>query len=408
MSDTDTDTDSDTDADTKLVLQTPCSVLSSGSEEESDSDSVSDTHTVSDYEDDIENKPRFNTNTASEDESDSEIGIGSEISTKAHPVPMLHTIQHIYAHTRKQALSTVQKFDAFISFITEFTPCTDPSTVSKYLFFLGNTVYPEISKFMLTHSKCTDQMLTDILPHCKCSSLHKICESKDHTLFECFVTNTPFHMELLTYTYIDPGTNTCASTEPALFSIDSIKKIQCLVDANTFTKQILKNVTHNKHNFFQKIALGYNQDMLKYLLGLDICTHDVITHGIDPIDFVVRLFKNHYSSFISIVQSGKLSDELFDQLYNGKPLYFTFMDGSGRCCYAVFPQSPHCTVERVKAFFDSKHKNWDKPSGTKKHHPIMERFFGLEKFKCLKDMFYNNSEDKVSSVSNTVLNEKIV
>lgn len=342
------------------------------------------------YDDDdeyeTENQVKIGTNTNHDNQTKND-DIELESVKWASSTPVLHSIQNIYVHVKKQVTTTSEKFDSFISFLTEFTPYTDRATVLKYTFYLGCTIYFELGEFMLKNSKCNDQMLTDILPHCSKSSLHEICGSiKNYTLFECFINNISNHMALLLMSY--------PSAKPALFSVDTFDKIKCLCNSKDFNKSILKDVIYNGQNYFQTLSQGYCYHACNHLLSLDMCTSDIIlyNHEHEPLEYVMRLFKDTNSKFSSIIESGKLPDYIFDQIYKEKPSYMTFMDFSGNGNNISFIQSPHCTVERATAFLNHKYKDWDVYNGfAKKPKDLMKYIFDCDKFKCLKDKFYDTT-----------------
>lgn len=330
--------------------------------------------------------------------TDPDLELNDDLDKGPLSSPILHSIQNIYVHTKKQVTASSQKFDEFITFITEFTPYTDQLTVLKYTFYLGCTVYPELGEFMLKNSKCNDQdqVLTDILPHCKISALHEICKFiGNDTLFEYFITCVPNHMTLLTKSY--------PLIEPALFLVDSLKKLTCLCGSKDFNKSILTDVTHNGRNYFQTISRSPRFNVPEYILSLDMCTSDVILYGHEhePLDYVMRLFKKYNSPILSAIKSGKLPDYIFDLDYQGKPAYITLMDVSDRWKNRWFIQSPHCTIERATAYLNYKYKNWDVYSGKgKKPNDTMKYIFDCDKFKCLKDKFYDETSVLKTSTSN--------
>lgn len=344
--------------------------------------------------------------TDSDTESDSDTDTDTEPDPDTNPNPdsdIIRTINDFLTHIEHRVISSPQAFDTFISFVSAFTKYSDTNLITKCMLYIGCTTHYPIGKFMLEKIKYTDKMLIEPIGKYQTSVLQVISSSSNSQLFECFVTNVPNYMSLL----VTPSQTSVGL--PPLFHINTLQKIQYLVKTNNLTEQILKNTLYNGQNYFHHIVINNNYEIFKYLMGLDICTRDVIVECDVWETFIIETYLHcRVSMFELLVESNKLMIEDFERTYKGVPIYHNFLDNfmnnySLHCCTIdIFLRSQYCTVSHVEKYFDQYtclHKNTYATNS-------MEHVFTHEKFACLKNKYIKTvqCDNPISGNSITTLN----
>lgn len=281
-------------------------------------------------------------------------------------------------------ISSPHAFDTFLLFITTFTACTDIEFVTQCLFYVScsHQAYQDIGIFMLENSKYSKDTIGEIMEFTNCSPLDEICLSSNYRLFKCFIKHVPNYMSLLT--------RGNSKTKPPLFYIKSTQLLKHLVKTNNFTESVLINTVYNGLNYFHQMIYGVNNNIIDYLLKLDVCTRKVITNVDNWERLFLQIFDDDSFVFEKLIESGKLSNEDFENDYDGNPLFYKFLERSYYGKADPFLKSPYCTVQYVEKYIDDCCDLDQDPD-----HGIT-RVFAYDKFMCLKDKYVG----KKSSVGN--------
>lgn len=330
--------------------------------------------------------------------SDINSDIDTDIDTEPPPDPNIKTddaefyivnmikdfLKYTMGSGHTHIISSPHTFDTFLSFITTFTACTNIEFVTQCLFYVGCSyqAYQDIGIFMLENSKYSKAIIGEIMGFTNCSPLDEICRLSNYRLFKCFIKHVPNYMLLLTQ-----GNS---KTKPSLFYIESIQLLEHLVKTNNFTESVLINTVYNGLNYFHQMIYGVNNDIIDYLLKLDVCTRKVIINVVNWEKLFLQIFDENDFVFGKLIESGKLSNEDFENDYNGEPLFYKFLERSYYGKADPFLKSPYCTVSHVEKYINDCCNLDEDPD-----HGIT-RLFTYEKFMCLKDKYVG----KKSSVAN--------
>lgn len=316
------------------------------------------------YKDDVSNSEDSED---SEEESDEEY---DELEDSNYQI--LNLLKELLKVSSKQVITSSQSFDTFVSFVKLYCNIDTEDNTKKLLFNASCESSHDVAMFMLTNSKCNENILTSIVDN-YCPLLRSFS-----------VKNEVLSIEILKNI---PNLNECLkqkiSETPLLFYINNVSVLEYVLEHPTVTSSLLMETNSYGKNYFD-YAVGsiWSTNILKCLLKSDKCTDEVMSHVTKKGRTALsHCFAENQKNFIMLIESNKLTIDDFYHKDNSKcePLYYSILKSSKEKIVSAYMNSQYCTIDCIEQFLDS--TKW------KTTNNLIRKIFAHEKFKCLKEKY---------------------
>lgn len=321
----------------------------------------------------------------SEDSEDSEEDSYEkcEYSGKSKDSQILYSLKELLKVSSKQIITSSQSFDTFISFVGLYCNIDTEDNTKKLLFNASCESSSDVAMFMLSNSKCNEDILTSIVQE-SCPLMRSL-QYKNEMLSLEILKNISNLNEYLKQK---------VDGLPLLFYIKNIPILKCVLEhPNVSSSLLMETDSWGKNYFYYITSFPFRTNILKCLLDSDKCTNEVIScvtkKGKTALSYCSS---ENQKNFIILIESNKLTVDNFNHKDNSKcePLYYSILKSSKEKIVNTYMNSQYCTIDCVEQFLDS--TKW-RSTGH-----LIRKIFAHEKFKCLKEKYDFSNKNLVKKL----------